>query len=164
MSSEGGGGSEAAADPKPAFWTGERVAGLVLIAAGAAASAETRSLPLGTLGHPGPGYTPLVYGLILLILGVVIALGRGGPALGSLRWGELRHALMILGSIAFAALMLDRLGYRLTMLALAAFLVGAVERRPALPTALVALGLSFGTHFVFWTLLRVPLPAGPFGL
>ena len=78
--------------------------------------------------------------------------------------GELRHAAMILGSIAFAALMLDRLGYRLTMLALAAFLVGAVERRPALPTALVALGLSFGTHFVFWTLLRVPLPAGPFGL
>jgi putative tricarboxylic transport membrane protein len=164
VSSEGGGGGQAAAHPKPAFWTGERVAGLVLIAAGATAAAETRGLPLGTLGQPGPGYTPLLYGLILLILGVVIALGRGGAALGSLRWGELGHAAMILGSVAFAALMLDRLGYRLTMLALAAFLIGAVERRPALPTALVALALSFGTHFVFWTLLRVPLPAGPFGL
>jgi putative tricarboxylic transport membrane protein len=162
VSSEGGGDSAAAA--KPGFWTGERVAGLALIAAGAAAAAETRGLPFGTLGRPGPGYTPLVYGSILLVLGAVIGLGRGGVALGALRWGEIKHAAMILAAVAFAAAAIDRLGYRLTMLALAAFLIGAVERRPALPTALVALGLSFGTHFVFWTLLRVPLPAGPFGL
>jgi hypothetical protein len=97
-------------------------------------------------------------------MGISIALKRGGPALRAMRWGELRHALLILGSVAFAALAIERLGYRLTMLATVAFLVGVVERRPAMPTALIALGLSFGTHFVFWTLLRVPLPAGPFGI
>ncbi|MGQ0674510.1 MAG: tripartite tricarboxylate transporter TctB family protein [Rhodospirillales bacterium] len=162
MSSEPGGG--AVANSKAAFWTGDRVAGLALIAAAAAVAAGTRGLPLGSLGHPGPGYTPVLYAAILFALGLAVALGRGGVPLGAMRWGELGHALAILGSGAFAALMLDRLGYRLTMLVVAAFLVGAVERRPALPTALIALGLSFGTHFVFWTLLRVPLPAGPFGL
>ncbi len=160
--------SEASGDPlagsKPEFWTGERVAGFVLVAAAALVAAETRGLPLGSLGRPGPGYTPLLYAAILLALGALTALKRGGAALRDLRWGELRHALMILASVAFAAAVIDRLGYRMTMLAVVAFLVGVVERRPALPTALIALGLSFGTHFLFWTLLRVPLPAGPFGI
>lgn len=162
MSSEPGG--DPLAGSKPEFWTGERVAGFALIAAGAAVAAEAHGLKLGTLGRPGPGYTPVLYAAILLITGVSIALKRGGQPLRAMRWGELRHALMILGSVGFAALAIERLGYRLTMLAAVAFLVGVVERRPALPTALIALGLSFGTHFVFWTLLRVPLPAGPFGI
>lgn len=160
--------SEAGGDPltgsKPGFWTGDRTAGAVLVAAAALLAVETRGLPLGSIGHPGPGYTPLLYAAILLTLGVLIALRRGGAALRDLRWGELRHALMILASIAFAAAAIDRLGYRLTILAVVAFLVGVVERRPALPTLLAAFGLSFGTHFLFWTLLRVPLPAGPFGI
>ena len=162
MSSEPGG--DPLAGSKPEFWTGERVAGFVLVAAAALVAAETRGLPLGSLGRPGPGYTPLLYAAILLALGALTALKRGGAALRDLRWGELRHALMILASVAFAAAVIDRLGYRMTMLAVVAFLVGGVECRPALPTALIALGLSFGTHFLFWTLLRVPLPAGPFGI
>ncbi len=162
MSSEVGG--DPLAGSKPEFWTGGRVAGFVLMAAAAVLAVETRGLPIGTLGRPGPGYTPILYAAILLALGLLIALGRGGQGLRAMRWGELGHALMILASVAFAALLLDRLGYRLTMLAVVAFLVGVVERRPPLPTALVALGLSFGTHAVFWTLLRVPLPAGPFGI
>jgi hypothetical protein len=128
------------------------------------AAAETRALPIGMFTRPGPGYTPLLYGLALFALGLSIAFRRGGAVPAAMRWGELKHALMILGAVSFAAAMIDRLGYRLTMLAVAAFLIGVVERKPALPTALVALGLSFGTHYVFWTLLRVPLPAGPFGI
>ena len=157
MSSEAGSG-------EAGFWTGDRVAGLALMAAAAAVAFDARGLPFGGIGRPGPGYTPLIYAGLLFLLGLVVAAGLGGNALSRLDWGGFPRAAAILLTVGFAAAAMERLGYRLTMLAAVAFLVGVVERRPALPTALASLALSFGTHLVFWTLLRVPLPAGPFGL
>jgi putative tricarboxylic transport membrane protein len=142
--------------------SGDRVAGLVLVAIAAVVAIETRVLPLGRLGQPGPGYAPLLYAAILTMLGIAVAARRGGTAV--IAWRELPHAALIAGSVAFAALALERLGYRLTMLAVLVFLLGAVERKHPLAVALLAVGLSFGSHYVFWTLLRVPLPTGPFGL
>jgi hypothetical protein len=144
------------------FWSGDRIAGLTLVAIAAIVAIETRTLPLGSLGQPGPGYAPLLYAAILFVLGLMIAIGRGGIVPRD--WSELPHAAVIVVSIAFAAIALEHLGYRLTMLAALAFLLGVVERKPPLAVALVAFGLSFGSYFVFWTLLRVPLPTGPFGI
>ena len=45
-----------------------------------------------------------------------------------------------------------------------AFLLGVVERRRLLFTTVFALGMAFGTFYLFDTLLRTPLPRGPFGL
>jgi hypothetical protein len=44
------------------------------------------------------------------------------------------------------------------------FLIGVVERRPALPTLAVSIGLAFGTHLVFARWLKVPLPIGVLGI
>ena len=44
------------------------------------------------------------------------------------------------------------------------FLLAVVERRGLVATSLFALALAFGSYFLFGTLLRVPLPRGPFGL
>lgn len=107
---------------------------------------------------------PLLLALILGALGLLVAL-RGGSSVpvSSLRWREARHAAAILLGCAFAALALERLGYRLTVLVVLAFLLGVMERkRPALVAA-VALSLSFGSFFFFSNLLRVPLPRGPWG-
>jgi len=69
-----------------------------------------------------------------------------------------------LAGSAFAAFALERLGYRLTVIVLLAFLLGVMERkRPAVVVA-VALGLSLGSFFLFSNLLKVPLPRGPWGL
>lgn len=156
--------NSASRPPRGGLWTGDRLAGGALILAAAAVAFEARGLPVGSLGHPGPAFAPLLYSLVLGLLGFAIGIRRGGALLREMRWGEARHALMILLACGFAALAVERLGFRLTMLVLLAFLLGAVERRPVLPTALVSIGLSFGCYFVFWTLLRVPLPTGPFGL
>jgi putative tricarboxylic transport membrane protein len=143
---------------------GDRFAGLVLAALAAAMVWETRKLPLGTLAGPGAGYWPLVLALALGALGLVIA-WRGGAsaALAALGWDEAPHAAAILAALAGAALLLERLGYRLTVIGLVAFLLGAVERKPPLVVAAVALGLALGSHFVFADMLKVPLPRGPFG-
>jgi hypothetical protein len=94
----------------------------------------------------------------------VFAMDARVRRLAEVGWPEWRHALAIFGACAFAAWGLERLGYRLTMAAVVAFLLLVVERKGwALGLALTVV-MAWGSFFVFDTLLRVPLPRGPFGL
>ena len=146
------------------MWTSDRVAGSALVLLAVITAWETRRLPLGTLHNPGPGFMPVLLALILGALGIVVVL-RGGssPRLAELRWPEARHSAAILIGCAVAAFALERLGYRLTVIVLLAFLLGVMERKRPAVVAAVALGLSFGSFFLFSNLLRVPLPRGPWG-
>lgn len=147
------------------MFTSDRLAGAALVLLAVVTAWETRRLPLGTLHNPGPGYMPMLLAVILGVLGLVVILrGRGSPPLAALRWLEARHAAAILLGCAFAAFALERLGYRLTVIVLLVFLLGAMERKRLAVVAAVALGLSFGSFFLFSNLLRVPLPRGPWGL
>jgi putative tricarboxylic transport membrane protein len=146
-------------------WSSDRVAGVALCLFGLVVAWQTHVLPLGTIHHPGPGYMPLVLAIILAALGLLVA-WRGGESIrfSSLRWPEFGHAVKILGSCAFAAAALEPLGFRLTVLAVALFLIGIIERRPLAITAVVSGALSFGTFYLFNDLLKTPLPVGVFGL
>lgn len=145
--------------------TTDRIAGGALVVVALCVLWESRALPLGSLRHPGPAYVPVVLALLLLAFGVLIAMyGAGAPRLAGVGWQEWRHAVAIFAACAFAALALERLGYRLTMTVMLAFLLGAMERKGVVLTAAVALGLAFGSFLLFDTLLRVPLPRGPLGL
>jgi hypothetical protein len=79
-------------------------------------------------------------------------------------WVEWRHAVAIFAACAFAALALERLGYRATVALTLAFLLGVVERKGIVFTAVFSLALALASFLLFDTLLRVPLPRGPFGL
>ena len=126
---------------------------------------QSRALPLGSLANPGPAYMPTALAALLFIGGLAIAvLGGDTPRVASLGFAEWRHAVAIFAACAFAALALERLGYRLTVLLVLLFLLGVVERKRAVVVAVLALGLAAGTFFLFDTLLRVPLPRGPLGL
>jgi MFS superfamily sulfate permease-like transporter len=145
--------------------TADRLAGGALAALALFVLWESRRLPLGSWRNPGPAAMPVALGLILLVLAVLLAaLGGGSPRLLALGWGEAPHAVVIVAACAAAAWLLERLGYRLTMILLVAFLVGAIERRRLPVTALVTLGLALGSFYLFATLLRLPLPRGPFGI
>lgn len=140
----------------------DHVAGAALALLAVAVAWESRSLPLGSLSEPGPGYAPMVLAASLGLCGLlVIAVGGGSAAWRALRWGEARHAAAIFACCAFAALFLERLGYRLTMLAILLFLLGAVERRRPLTVLAVSFGLSWGSFWLFADFLKTPLPLGP---
>ena len=143
---------------------GDHLAGAVLIAVAAFVAWENRAYPLGSLASPGPGSVPLMLAVILGCLGLLIIL-RGGasPLLNSIDWSESRRGFVLLIACGVATFALERIGYRLSMIALLVFILGVVERRKALPTALVALGFAFGSYFMFATLLQVQLPLGPGG-
>jgi putative tricarboxylic transport membrane protein len=142
----------------------DRIAGGVLVLLALGVLIESRVLPLGSLRNPGPAYMPVLLALLLLGFGVLLALRRGESSRPSVTWSDWRHALAILVSCAFAAVALERLGYRLTILIVLVFLLAVVERRGWLLTSLFAVVLAFGSFFLFSTVLRVPLPLGPFGL
>lgn len=145
--------------------TVDRVAGTGLVLLGLLTLWESRVLPLGSLRSPGPAYMPVVLAVIVLGLGALIwAFGTHSPRLGDVGWSEAGHALAILATCAFAALALERLGYRATMAVLIFVLLRAVERWSTGFAAGFAVGLSLATHYLFDTLLRVPLPRGPLGL
>ena len=125
---------------------------------------ESRLLPLGSFRQPGPAYVPVLLASLLLIFGVLLILTAGrAPSLSSLRWTEWRHALAILTACVFAVFAIERMGYRLTMLLVLGFLVKFVERRGWVLSLTFAFSLAFGSFFLFYTLLRVPLPQGPWG-
>lgn len=145
--------------------TTDRIGGSALCLLALFVMWESRALPLGTWRNPGPGYFPVLLAALLLILGALVAaLGRDAARITGVGWGEARHAVVILAVSAFICLGLERLGYRLTMLAALLFLAWLVERKNLVAAAVFAVALSFGSYYLFDTLLRVPLPRGPFGV
>jgi putative tricarboxylic transport membrane protein len=145
--------------------TADRVAGAALAAFGLFVLHQSRSLPLGTLANPGPAYMPVALATLLVVGGALIAvLGRRSPPVSALGFEEWRHVLAIFAACAFCALALERLGYRLTILLALLFLLGVVERKRPAVALIFAAAFAVATFFLFDTLLRVPLPRGPFGL
>jgi hypothetical protein len=144
---------------------GDQVAGIVFVVIALLVAWENRAYPLGSLSAPGPGYMPLVLAGALGVFGLLIAL-RGGasPLLHTVNWTEGRHGFVVLIACGVATLALEHIGYRLTMIALLVFMLGAVERKRPLPALLVAIGFAFISYYVFATLLKVQLPHGPWGL
>ena len=143
----------------------DQFSGLMLLALALYVGWENRAYPVGTLADPGPGYLPLVLAIFLGAMGLLIALwGTRSAPLAEMKWTEATRAVLILVACGVATLALERIGYRLTVIALLIFLLGVLERKRPLPVALVALGFSFASYYVIGDLLRVPLPRSPWGL
>ena len=144
--------------------TTDRVSASALVVFALLVIWESRQLPLGTFRQPGPAFIPILLALLLLIFAVFLVLTSGrAPLLSSINWTEWRHALAILAASLFSVFAMERLGYRLTVLLVLGFLVKLVEQRGWVLSLAFSFALSFGSFFLFYTILRVPLPQGPFG-
>ena len=142
----------------------DQLSGLTLFALAAFVIWQNRQYPLGSLQEPGPGYAPLLIAIFLGIAGVLIAVqGFGSARFADTRWEEGKRAVMILAACAVATYALERIGYRITIMALLVFFLGVLERRKPLPVVAVAVGFSLLSYYLVGTILRVPLPRGPWG-
>jgi hypothetical protein len=143
----------------------DQISGVVFVLIALLVGWENRSYPLGSLSDPGPGYMPLMLAIALGAFGLLVAL-RGGasPLFNTIDWTETRRGVVLLITCGVGVFALERIGYRLTMIALLVFMLGVVERKRPLPTVLVSFGFAFISYFVFATLLKVQLPQGPWGL
>jgi len=142
----------------------DQFSGLMLVALALYVGWENRAYPIGTLQEPGPGYMPLLLVICLGAVGLLIAVwGIKSAPLATVKWTEGWRAVLILIACAAGTFALERIGYRLTVIALLIFFLGVVERKPPLPVALVALGFGFASFYVVGDLLHVPLPRSPWG-
>ncbi len=143
----------------------DQVSGLILVALALYVWWMNRAYPLGTLSEPGPGYVPLLLAIFMGAMGLLVALSGGkSEPLAAMEWTEAKRAVALLIACSVAAYALERLGYRITMAALLVFFLGVMERRKPLMVALVGVGFSLITYYLFATLLRVPLPVSPWGV
>jgi len=150
----------------------DRLVGLVLVVLGSAILATAQTFPL-MAGMPyGPGFFPSIAATGLIVCGLVIATsgavraraadeGPSGPRprLSQVMRGAFVRPAAIASTVVFFALALPLLGFHIAAVvtvAAAAFVFGA---RPVAALTL-ALAAGFGTHAVFYSMLRVPLPWG----
>ena len=146
-----------------------QVASLALFGLGLFLVFQGRSI--GLAGHfgPGPGFFAFWIGFALATLSVVWCIRVSlqpavamPPGFIPERGGILRVVLVILALVAFAAL-LELIGFNLAMLGLLACLMFGFGREHVTLKVVISLAGSFGVHYVFEKLLRVPLPYSSIG-
>ena len=122
------------------------------------------ALPLGTHSNPGPGYMPMLLGIVLgLFALIILATGHRSSNFGDLDWPGFTHAVGIVTCCIFAIFAMERLGYRITILLILLFFFGFLERLNLWVVLVLSAALTFGSYALFHNLLNVPLPLGGFG-
>jgi putative tricarboxylic transport membrane protein len=121
-----------------------------------------------TLG-PGPGFFPFWLSVLGAVLAVFLLaqlhLNRvdlGTEALVFDRAG-VRNAVLVLVGLIVATALLDVVGFRFSMLLLIPYLLLVLGVRNWVTVVICGVAGSFGVYYVFFDLLKVPLPAGIFG-
>lgn len=121
---------------------------------------------------PGPGFFPFWLALIGALLAIALLITTFREAVdpaeasaevlprgaGAVRW------LAIVGALAVVTLVMDHVGFRLSMLVFNVALVVALGERRWWIIAIFAVLGSYGVYYVFTTWLDVLLPVGQLGL
>lgn len=149
------------------------IGGLLLAAGFGVVLWEASSFQYGTEFAPGPGFTPVWYSVI----GIVISLTIAGLAWRSVRQspqrqpdsgGRLDGAGLLRVGAALAGMtgmlmVASLVGLLPALLAFLLFLTLVVQRLPILPATGASLATVVFIYFVFVHFLGVPIPTGPLG-
>jgi putative tricarboxylic transport membrane protein len=113
-------------------------------------------------GEPGPRAIPFLLGILLAILGLVIALSRPEEESSQRQPRDWRAALTTVALLVVYAYALGTLGFisSTTLLMLAA-MGGVLAMRRWVFMVLFSIAFAAGTWLVFNTVLGIPLPRDP---
>jgi hypothetical protein len=138
------------------FW-----AGVLFVALGVGAIVIGSRYNLGTAARMGPGYFPRILGILLIVLGAIIAM-RGvripGPPVPAWKW---RPTVVVLGSVVLFGYVVNSLGLAVSTVGLIVLSSAASsEFRPK--EALVSgIALAVLSIAVFVIGLKLQLPIWP---
>jgi len=146
----------------------ELVAALLLIGVGVFVLMHAWDWPYLTADGPGPGFFPLWIGIciialaaLLVVLQVVHTINQG--AVSATNWAGAGRVLGGWSGLMLCIALLQPAGFVVSFLLLVMILVMAVFRRTFLSALIVGVSASAGFWVLFVKLLRVQLPAGPWG-
>jgi putative tricarboxylic transport membrane protein len=149
----------------------ELVVALFLLALGALVLFDTVQMSTGLAqrGPVGPKAVPTVVGVLLLVVGVLLAVdvlrgGRGEPEGGEdidLSHGaDWRAVLIISGAFLANVVLIERLGWPISGAILFFGCAYALGSRRYVRDALIAIALSVGTWYLFVVGLGIDIPVG----
>jgi hypothetical protein len=142
----------------------DHVAGGLFVVAGILVIVVSQDLPFGTIASPGAGMLPMLCTGLMIFFGLILVLRAGdSPPFAEIAWDDLPHALVVVAAATAAIALYTVLGFVLTMSVLLFSLVFLVERRNVVLAACFSLGVTLFAYALFSTLLKSPLPRGPFG-
>lgn len=149
---------------------GWQAASVALAATFAYFAFESFQLSLRDALGPGPGFFPFWLGLFGVVLAVILLaqLRLNRPDLGTdalvFDRAGVRSAALVLAGLTVATALLDVVGFRVSMLLLIPYLLVLLGVRNWVAIGICAAAGSFGVYYVFFDVLKVPLPEGVFGL
>jgi putative tricarboxylic transport membrane protein len=160
------------------FNNGDAISAAVLAGLGGYIVVEARQWAYMAEDGPGPGFFPIWYGIVLIVLSLVVVGSRivqvtrgaaarataGSESIRAKNRSEIYHALAVWAVFAVSIALLKVLGFLIAFGLLTVFIVAVIYRRPWKVALAVAFGTSLGFYLVFPLALSVALPVGVFGL
>jgi hypothetical protein len=126
---------------------------------------------VGNLTEPGPGFLPLLLGLLLILASLALLIRAkkslhmvqtSSPSLTGEGWKKVAYTVLVLVG---TAVFFEKIGYLLTFFLLIILLMrGAAGRQSWKMTLLVAFFSVLGVYLVFVMLLGQQLPRGLLGV
>jgi hypothetical protein len=144
---------------------GDFIAATFWLVTGVLLSIWAATYSLGSLFRPGPGFVPLILGVLLIFFSLIL-LGKskksdaGTSAPFDSSSGRLKKVAYTVLILILAAFAIERMGYLLTLFLLVALLMRGVEPQSWRATLLTAFFSALGIYLVFDLLLKQPLPRG----
>ena len=148
----------------------ETVAGGVVTAIGVLMLLESLRFAYFLEGVPGPGFLPRWIAAALVLTGLVLTFQGVRPGLTVaeiIQWpdaGGWRRVALVLGALAAALILLDKLGFVIVTTVFMAVVIYGLGVRSWRMLATVPVIAAIGLYVVFAVWLSVPLPKGLFGL
>ncbi|HKA74911.1 MAG TPA: tripartite tricarboxylate transporter TctB family protein [Xanthobacteraceae bacterium] len=138
------------------FW-----AGIMFLGFAAVAMVAARGYTLGSAGRMGPGYFPMVLGLLLGVLGLIIAARSLLTADNRIDGLKLQPLLFLVAGVCLFGLLIERLGLVLTLIAVVAVAAFASRESRSVEVAALAAVLAVFSLAIFVYVLRLPLLVWP---
>jgi len=135
----------------------------ILGAVGALFAWQSSLLDLGNVGLPGPGFFPLLLGIVVLALSIVIGIENWYSAAGGEKVTLFHRDVLIVMAASMAVPMVFVSAGALATLGLFGVAILVFVARISLPLAVVAASAFVAACWVmFAVLLGLQLPTGPF--
>jgi hypothetical protein len=146
------------------------ISGLFWLALGLLLSIWSLSYPIGGVSQPGPGFSPLASGILLILFSLVL-LARArkpsptekeGPSTYSPGgWKKVVYIVLILLLTTF---LFEKMGYLLTIFLLVFLSLSAGDFKSWKKIFLITLFTLLGFYVLFVRLLEQPFPRGLLGI
>lgn len=141
------------------FWSG-----LMFLVVGIVFAVGATNYSMGSSARPGPGYFPLLLGVILAILGAIVLFKsltietEGGDPIGQIAW---RPLLITTGAIVLFGALLPRLGMVITIPILIISVSFAGDEFKWRGVLIAAAVLTFFSWLIFVAGLKLTIPLWP---